>query len=41
MEAALDEIITYSGILYDKEVVDACVEVLKKEEFRFAEIHDY
>lgn len=35
-EAALNEIMKYKGILYDNEVVDACIELFAKEDFSFA-----
>lgn len=35
IQAALDEIIQKRGILYDREVVDACLRLFKDKSFRF------
>ena len=34
-EKALEEILKNRGILYDPEVVDACIKIFKKNNFRF------
>jgi len=35
IEKALDEILQNRGILYDPEVVDACLRIFKKKDFKF------
>ena len=34
-ERALDEILTNKGILYEPEVVDACLKIFKEDGFEF------
>ena len=35
MEKALDEISRNAGILYDRQVVEACAKVFREQDFRF------
>ncbi|BDD87714.1 HD-GYP domain-containing protein [Desulfofustis limnaeus] len=40
LQAAIDELKDYRGVYYDADTVDACLELLTKENFTFAEIED-
>jgi putative two-component system response regulator len=40
LQAAIDELKEYRGVYYDADAVDACLELLTKENFTFAEIED-
>lgn len=40
LQAAINELREYRGVYYDTDAVDACLELLTKENFTFAEIED-